>query len=203
MLLGLKPRQRMPKGVLVRQWFGISEDESSRATFPGVYQTKQITTGTDLYKTPIVREVRQWMPANWRNNAYPLLNEVWLPERKIETEAILPRREQRHDCVAWLKTHYPERTFPRSACIGCPFRSNAEWLDMRDNRPEEWEDACEFDDAQRELGRARAVEKHILVGTPYVHRQMVPLRMADLGGDGEKGGGCGTLYDGQDGMCDV
>lgn len=202
-LLGLAPGRRVPKGVLVRQWFGISDDEASRAAFPGVYRKTKAKAGTDLLGLPVYRGGRRWMPARWRHNVYPLLNEVWTPDRRVLAEAILPRREQRADCLDWLALRFPARHFPRSACVGCPFRSNAEWRDMRDNRPDEWADACDFDDRQRQLDRARAVERNVLTGTPYVHRQMVPLRMADLGGIGEKGGGCGTLYDGLDGVCDV
>ena len=72
---------------------------------------------------------------------------------------------------------------------------------MRTNRPDEWEDACRFDDEQRVADRVGQGRRGLLVGEPYVHRQLVPLRMADLEGPGEKGGGCGTLYDGMDGLC--
>lgn len=202
-LLGLAPGCRIPRGVIVRQWFGISDDEATRAAFPGIYRTKPIDAGIDLFGNPVRLESKKWVPVPWRRNVYPLLNEIWTPERKILSEPILPRREQRADCLEWLKRHYPDQHFPRSACIGCPFRSNAEWRDMRDHRPEEWLDACDFDDQQREFDRIGAIEKNILVGTPYVHRQLVPLRLANLDGIGEKGGGCGTLYDGMDGMCDV
>ncbi len=202
-LLGLPPRARIPKGVLVRQWFGISDDEASRAAFPGRFQERKRTAGTDLFGNPLVLSVKTWRPDPWRHNVYPLLNEVWTPDRKVVETRFLARREQRQDCAAWLKARYPYRRFPRSACLGCPFRSNDEWREMRDERPDEWADACDFDDRQRELDIAGAAEANKLLGTPYVHRQMVPLRMADLGGDGERGGGCGTLLDGQDGMCDV
>ncbi len=201
--LALVPRQRIPGGILVRQWFGISDDEASRATFPGVYKAVQIEVDNGLFGEAHTRPGRKWMPVKWRNNVYPLLNEVWRPDRTIVEEQFLPRREQRYDCGAWLKKHFPGQTFPRSACVGCPFRSNEEWRDMRDNRPEEWADACEFDDLQRQPDAASASKLAMLVGVPYVHRQMVPLRMVDLDGAGEKGGGCGTLYDGMDGMCDV
>lgn len=43
-----------------------------------------------------------------------------------------------------------------------------------------------------------------IIGEVFVHRQMVPLDMVDLDGQGERGqGGCGVLNDGMDGMCDV
>jgi hypothetical protein len=75
---------------------------------------------------------------------------------------------------------------------------------MRDEAPDEWEDACRFDEAMRAADRDNASRRGKLVGELYLHRQLVPLRLADLGGDGEReGGGCGTLFDGQDGLCGV
>ncbi len=200
-LLGLAAGKRIPKGVLVRQWFGISDDEASRASFPGRMKKASGAVAYDLYGEPIIASRRKWFPDPWRHHVYPLLNEVWMPDRTIADVPILPRKEQRQDCQEWLARNYPGRTFPRSACIGCPFRSNEEWRDMKDNRPGEWEDACEFDESQRAADQDGQARRGLLVGESYVHRQLVPLRMADLRGDGEKGGGCGTLYDGMDGLC--
>lgn len=202
-LLGLAPKQRIPKGVLVRQWFGISSDEASRGAYPGVWKTTMTVIGKSFFGEVIKTDHRKWMPANWRHNVYPLLNQVWRPNRTIEDAHILPRQEDRSDVGEWLKAHYPGRHFPRSACIGCPFRSNVEWKYMRDHRPSDFADACDFDDAQRVNDAQSASDHKGLVGTPFVHRQLVPLRMANLDGDGEKGGGCGTLYDGMDGLCDT
>jgi hypothetical protein len=203
-LLGLAKGRRVPKGVTVRQWFGISDDEASRATFPGIFKERELAIGTDLFGKPATVKVKKWFPAPWKVHVYPLLNETWHPDRTIREAAILPCRESRADCGAWLAKHFPDRTFPRSACVGCPFRSNEEWRDMRDNRPEEWADACDFDEAQRVAHPPRPVPPRLLFCAPSVHRQLVPLREADLCGRGEaKGGGCGTLFDGQDGLCDV
>ena len=59
-------------------------------------------------------------------------------------------------------------------------------------------DACRFDEEQRQADLDGPGRRGLLVGQSFIHRQMVPLRMVDLDGDGEKGGGCGTLFDGQD-----
>lgn len=204
-LLGLAPHKRVPKGVTIRTWFGISDDEASRATFPGRMKEITVPVGTNLLGEAETRKGKRWVPMKWRQHVYPLLNEVWRPDRTILEEQLLPRREQRQDCQEWLQQHFPGRKFPRSACIGCPFRSNVEWIEMRDERPAEWEDACNFDEEMREKdGEGQMLRwKGQLVGLPFVHRQLVPLRMANLEGDGEKGGGCGTLLDGLDGLCGV
>lgn len=93
---------------------------------------------------------------SWSIFSYPLV------EMKL-------RREQ---VIAMARERFPDRTFPRSACIGCPYHSNAEWRDMRDNRPDEWADAVEFDRAIRNCGGMR--------GQMFLHRDCVPLDEADL-----------------------
>ena len=84
---------------------------------------------------------------------------------------LIERRMSRQDCLTWMETNGYMRP-PRSSCIGCPFHSDAEWRDMRDNRPDEWADAVEFDDAVRDAGGMR--------GQTFLHRQCVPLDQADL-----------------------
>ena len=74
-------------------------------------------------------------------------------------------------CFLWLERHgYPEP--PRSACIGCPFRHNREWREMKANRPAEWEDAVEFDRAIRNHYRFRS--------RAFLHSDRKPLAEANL-----------------------
>lgn len=202
-LLGLLPGQRLPKGVTLRQWFGISADESTRAVFPGRWIKKRKTM-IDLYGEVIELEInKRWVPGRQREHVYPLLNEVWMPDRKIVAHQYFDRPQTREDVGQWLRQEYPERQVPRSACIGCPFHSNEEWRLMQAEAPEEFEDACQFDEAMRSADQRNAGRRKKIVGELYLHRQLVPLRMADLNGAGEKQGGCGTLFDGQDGLCGV
>lgn len=69
---------------------------------------------------------------------------------------------------------------PKSACVGCPFHGNRQWREMRDERPEEWADAVEFDRAIR-AGNARgnANGKHLL-GEAYLHSSLLPLDEAPI-----------------------
>lgn len=102
---------------------------------------------------------------------------------------LVDRRLTRGDCVIWLGQHgYPNPA--KSACIGCPFHRNAEWRDLRDNRPNEWADAVAFDAAIRSLPR--------IEGSVFLHSQRVPLPMADLRSEQDRGqmdlfDGCGVL----------
>lgn len=87
---------------------------------------------------------------------------------------LIERRMNRHNCLAWLERH-GWSAVPRSACIGCPFKSNYEWRRLRDESPDEWADAVEFDEMIRERGGIR--------GDLFLHSSRVPLAEADLGDD--------------------
>lgn len=78
----------------------------------------------------------------------------------------------RADCVAWLKREFPDHRVPRSACIACPFHSNAEWRAMRECDPDSWQDAIQFDAAIRKLRGMR--------GDVYLHGSLKPLSEAPI-----------------------
>ncbi len=81
----------------------------------------------------------------------------------------------RRGCLEYLKTAAPGRDVPRSACVFCPYRDNAEWRRIR-AIPEEWARACQIDDALRGDSRAAlGMEK-----TMYLHRSCKPLREAPI-----------------------
>jgi len=135
-ILNLKPRQHIPKGTMIDQWFGISGDELRR-----------------------VRASKD----HWRRFCYPL---VGIPDN------YLGAGWTRQMCIQWLGENYPDHQVPRSACIGCPFHSNAEWGRLKDKSPEEWQGVVEFDRKIRKCGGVR--------GDIYLHRDCVPLDKVDL-----------------------
>ena len=54
----------------------------------------------------------------------------------------------RGDCRAYME----DNGFPvpiKSACVFCPFHSNAQWKDLKMNYPDEWKKIIEIDDAIR------------------------------------------------------
>lgn len=155
-VLGLKPRQRAPKEVVIEQWFGISGDEVQR-----------------------MKDSR----LAWKVHQYPL---VGIPKRYLE------RVWTRHDCRKWLSAHYPDRQVPRSACLGCPFKSNSEWRHLRDSSPAEWNEVCEFDKSIRRCGGMR--------GDIFLHRSLMPIAQVDLRTDVELGQGDMFLTE-CEGMC--
>ena len=112
----------------------------------------------------------------WRRNVYPLVE----------------RQMRRGQCLEWMeKNKYPKP--PRSACLCCPFHSEAEWLDIKNGDPEEWKDVVEFDNAIRKLGGDR--------GDLFLHRSCQPLEEVDF--FTLENAGQMSLLDECEGMCGV
>lgn len=97
---------------------------------------------------------------SWIRNEYPLID----------------KRITRHDCLLWNQRNNHE-TPPRSACIGCPFHSDNEWRNIRDNDPESWADAIFFDD---QLRSNPDVAARMFEGRAYLHAKRIPLSVVDL-----------------------
>lgn len=81
----------------------------------------------------------------------------------------------RKDCIRYLDAAGWGDTV-KSACIGCPFHGNKAWRELRDNHPDEWADAVEFDRLIRK-GGARGLP---LNGEAFLHRSHVPLDLAPI-----------------------
>ena len=94
---------------------------------------------------------------HWSVNRYPLIE----------------LNMSRQDCLAWLYQHYPDLKTPRSACAGCPFRSNEEWLALKQDDRTAFDDAVQIDARMREPGYVGELK-----GVPYIHRSCQPLDVA-------------------------
>lgn len=91
---------------------------------------------------------------------------------------LLDRQMTRHDCVTWMYAHYYQKP-PRSACVYCPHKCNAEWRLLRDDDQEGWAEAVRMDKLMRHMpGMNRET---------FVHRSCVPLDEVDLRTDEEMG----------------
>ena len=112
--------------------------------------------GISLDEASRMRKANSATP--WLLNRYPLIFDY-------------PMR--RGECLKWLKDRgYPEPK--RSACFFCPFHSDAEWAEIRDDAPHLWERACEID----EKYRSGAAAKDDMFG--YLHSSLKPLREVEL-----------------------
>lgn len=79
----------------------------------------------------------------------------------------------RQACLEWCDAHGFARP-PKSACVGCPYRSDAGWIQMRDHAPDEWADAVAYDRALRE-GQLPHVRDLV-----FLHSARVPLDQVAL-----------------------
>lgn len=146
---------------------------------------------TKEYKLePIYRKVRELVGPSRRARV-----EMWIGISTDEAHRMKPARRlyvvnrwplidlrmARRHCLAWLALHgYPEP--PKSSCIGCPYHSDAHWREMRDAAPAEFADAVAVDTLIRDGGRSRGIR-----GQQFMHRSGVPLAIADLRTDAERG----------------
>jgi hypothetical protein len=140
--------RRVPKGRVAEQWVGFSTDEAWRAN--PVKDAENVDGG-------VTKTARRGV--SYLTTRYPLLN----------------LGMSRSDCTAWLNAH-GWTDVAKSACIGCPYHGNRQWRDLRDNHPDEWADAVEFDEAIRK-GGARGLP---LDGEAFLHRSRVPLSIAPI-----------------------
>lgn len=128
-------------------------------------------------------EVHRMKPSRdrWCENRWPL----------IEKEMT------RHDCKRWIESHgFPMP--PRSACVYCPFHSDHEWRRLRDQEPEEFKKAVQF---ERDLQAVKKVTGN-MNGVPFLHGSLKPLDQVDFSTDTERGQG--DLFGNEcEGLCGV
>lgn len=165
---------------------------------------------TSEYKlTPLMRKMRDLLGVGRLGRIKAGAVEVWVGISLDEAIRAKPARQQwqatrfpllekrvtRQACLQWLRAHeYPEP--PKSACIGCPFRNDASWRAMRQDRPEEWADAVAADRELRE-GAARGMR-----GQEFMHSARVPLDQVDLS-TAEERGQLNMFINECEGMCGV
>lgn len=119
-------------------------------------------------------QFKNWVGFSWdewdrmkRNRIKFILNEYPLIEKKIN----------RWDCEeGYLRMRLPVPV--KSACIGCPYRDAASWLDLKQNNPEEFQDAVRFDEENRR--NPLAERDNSTADELYVWRGCLPLRDIDF-----------------------
>lgn len=121
----------------------------------------------------------------WVVNRYPLV------EMKMTRQA----------CIQWMQDRdYPKP--PRSSCVFCPFHSNHEWLRLKNEEPEEFQKAVEF---EKQLQISKAQTDNFKT-TPYLHNSRTPLESIDFEGlvkASEEKRQVSGFIDECDGMCGV
>lgn len=88
---------------------------------------------------------------------------------KIKRYPLIEMGVDRVTCIKWLKSH-SVNVPPKSSCVVCPYHEDDYWLSLD---PDEFKEACEFDD----YIRTPEFKRHSkIVGDAYLHRSGTPLR---------------------------
>lgn len=168
-----------------------AQDGTRVASLPFFTLAEDGTTGmvmrqcTDAYKIqPVRKAIKKFLGVKTAREIKEPVT-LWMGISTDEIERVKTSRERwivnrypliekhmnRLDCENWLKRN-GFSVPPKSSCIGCPFHSDAAWLDMKRNDPEAWKDAVEVDKAIRNMPRMK--------GKVFLHRSCVPLEEVDL-----------------------
>lgn len=115
------------------------------------------------------------------------LDEIW--RMKASRKRVIQHRwplvdlgMKRHDCLKWMESHgFPAP--PRSACTFCPYHSNAEWRKLKNESPEEFWAAVQF---EKDLQRVKR-ETDNMRGIPFLHNSLKPLSEVDFSTEEERG----------------
>jgi hypothetical protein len=205
-VLKLRKRQRAPKVPAVEVLIGISADEERRATPPGRWKDLKLNAGADLFGDDIVKTERKWFPTPWQVKTFPLLGYTLYPDRSkvVREEYAEVAGFDRQDALDWFRAAFPGVEVPRSACVFCPYRTNKEWLEMKERSPQEFARAVEFDERIRAAYATGYEGRGKKAGLPFVHRTLIPLAQVDLTEPLNDRKGCGGLFSEEpDGICGV
>ena len=121
----------------------------------------------------------------WQERSYPLID---------------PLKMSRADCQSWWEQNYPHINLTSSSCTICPFKTNRMWLQMKNDAPQDWAEAVEYDERFRAAYKNRLADRKEKDQEFYIHNSLTPLRDVNLN-EGQMGfdledeiycaGGCG------------
>lgn len=89
-------------------------------------------------------------------------------------------------CIMWMR-HNVGAEPPRSACTYCPFHSDAEWKRLRDNEPEAFASAVEFEREWHRRYDALPLDRRALKARAYLHQSCRPIDEVDFDKDDGQG----------------
>ena len=103
---------------------------------------------------------------------------------------LIENKITRGDCIKFLE----ERSFhniKKSSCTFCPFHSNRQWKELKQNYPDEWAKVVQVDKAIRDKSQKGLKDKL------YLHRSLKPIDEAYLQEDQEE------LFMCEEGYCGI
>jgi hypothetical protein len=189
------PVFRVTRGNLMREAVRLRLSRKSGNTYLAIGIPAYLTVG-DGGKGIMKRQCSRTFKIDMINRKARELREqqpvtTWIGISRDEAHRMKPARVKwctniwplidlgmtRNDCLAWMKRmNYPEP--PRSACINCPYHSDAEWLLMKTRYPEDFLAAVLFEQQLKDAySKAGAIQKQVI---PYLHDSRQPLVQVDF-----------------------
>lgn len=161
---------------------------------------------TSDYKIEVIhRKLKELLGIKRATSAFPLVTQ-WIGISIDEEKRAKPPRQSwivnrwpllelgidRQDCFDWMtKRGFPAP--PRSACVFCPYHSDAEWLRLKTEEPEEFAKAVEW---ERRYQAAVAADE-VTEGTPFLHDSLVQIDKVEFNIDKYQ------IHEECEGMCGV
>ena len=96
---------------------------------------------------------------------------------------LIENRISRRQCLDWMAAHqYPAP--PRSACVFCPYHHDQEWRRLKNDEPEAFARAVDF---ERRLHTAMRLDGTWKAKQLYLHKSLKPLDRVDFRTETERG----------------
>ena len=178
---------------------GVMPNGSSFIGIPAFLTKENGETGmmrrqcTTEYKLkPIHRKIRTLLGLDSKQPIPRSIKvEMWLGISTDEIDRAKPSQEEwiekrfpllelgfhRAQLHKWFQTNYPERTLPKSSCIGCPYHSDSIWKDMKEKDPNSFMEAIQMDIALRENPKITAL---VPDAKAYLHPSRKPLALVEF-----------------------
>ena len=148
----------------------------------------------DFKITPVLREARKLMKLagtkkliQWIGISTDEAHRMKPSRVKYATNVwpLIDRGMNRQSCLTWMENKgFPKP--PRSSCVFCPYHNNAEWRRLRDEEPEDFQKAIDFELAYQQA-KASTVWKGAASTSFFLHPDRVPLNHVDLSTEEDRG----------------
>lgn len=152
-------------------------------------------------KCGITRGQKEVTITQWIGISYDEMQRMKLPRDRWTQHRwpLVEKRMTRSHCKEWMRVNgYPEP--PRSACYYCPFHSNDEWRRLRNDDPDYFKTAIEFDARIREKYKQ---DNKSLQMEVYLHSSCKPLSEVDFDSEEDKGQMGFDFQSECEGMCGI
>lgn len=155
-------------GMLMRQCtneYKIQVVQKAVREYMGLKKFQRVKEPVEMWLGISCDEAVRQKPSRikWITNRYPLIEKGFFREfnKKILASKV--------NCLDYLKSKGVPVP-PKSACIGCPFHNDTFWDKLKKDSPDEFEDACQFDEAIRNSTK-QGIKSPI-----FLHKSRTPLR---------------------------